>query len=404
MIKTGHSPNRPKALVTTFSGDPKTERAFTWYTSPGAKAAVVEYAPEGEGWLQAAGTTEVFDTKCSAGTDFGVRHVHKVRLQSLKPGTLYRYRAGDGERWSETGQFETEHEHAAPFTFLNITDPQGSVFDHYEIYGKVLNEGLRRFPESRFIVMGGDAVEEGNREDWWDYYFDCARPHIGSLPLMSVVGNHETRGGGVKNFNHHFTYPANGYGLHAGLRGTENNPEHILETDNTVYSFDYGCAHFSCLNTGSSRDGKVNPEGFLEVQREWLRQDIGRTDKTWKIVVLHRAPYGSNEDNTDVRDVFAALFEELGVGLVLQGHDHVYLRTVPMLDGKRGPVYLMAGASGRKLYPYEQRPWACAGGAIEEQIYAGIHVAEDEINGKVYSLSGKLVDQFTLKPDINRPK
>jgi hypothetical protein len=378
----------PRALVTTFSGCPKTERAFTWYTHAPMAQAVVE-TDSGQRFI---GATEVFDTKCAAGTDHGVRYVHKVRLKNLTPGTAYQYRAGDGETWSQTGTFTTENEREEPFTFLVLTDPQGSAEDHYIMYGKTLRAGLERFPESRFIVMGGDAVEEGNREDWWDFYFDYAQPHVSGLPLMSVVGNHETRGGGVKNFNRHFLYPDNGRGLSAGLTCGEYTPENILEMDNTVYSFDYANAHFAFLNTGSSRDGKTNPAGFLEAQRDWLINDMKGTSKRWKIVVLHRPVYGSKDDEPGVREVFAECFETLGVDLVLQGHDHVYMRT----DPAKTPVYMIAGASGRKLYEYKEQPWVCKGGAVTGQVCAGIRVDSEKIEVKVYALPGDLIDRFTV--------
>jgi hypothetical protein len=357
---------------------------------------VAEYAPvqDFDRGLRLRGTGEisVFDTKCPAGTDFGIRYIHKVRLTGLKPGTEYKYRVGNGEVWSEERVFITENETSEPFAFLYLTDPQGSVEDHYVLYGKTLDAGMRKFPFTRFIIMGGDAVEEGNREDWWDYYFDYAQPHISGLPLMSVIGNHETRGGGVRNFNHHFLYPDNGFGLNAGLIPGDNPPENILEMDNTVYSFDYANAHFAFLNTGSSRDGKENPAGFLEVQREWLRKDMEGSDKKWKILVIHRPVYCSNDDDMSVFDVFAETLESLDIDLVLQGHDHVYMRT----DTAKRPVYMITGASGRKLYDYREHPWSRKGGTMTEQSYAGIRVDGENITVEVYTLSGEPVDSFTL--------
>ena len=94
------------------------------------------------------------------------------------------------------------------------------------------------------------------------------------------------------------------------------------------YSYDYNNAHFIVLNTNNlSDDNELSAD-----QLEWLKADAQASDAQWKIVVLHKALYsnGSHYDDKDVkamRNQLCGLMPDLGIDIVLQGHDHVYLRT-----------------------------------------------------------------------------
>lgn len=59
-------------------------------------------------------------------------------------------------------------------------------------------------------------------------------------------------------------------------------------------------------------------------------------------MALHKAPYsnGSHFDDDDViqlRKELSTLMPELGIDVVLQGHDHVYLRTGVMNNNEVDP-------------------------------------------------------------------
>ena len=66
-------------------------------------------------------------------------------------------------------------------------------------------------------------------------------------------------------------------------------------------------------------------------------------------VVYHHPAYSSapSRDNPSIRE-HVSLFDEHHVDMALQGHDHAYLRTYPMKDGKRvdttneGTVYIVS--------------------------------------------------------------
>jgi 3',5'-cyclic AMP phosphodiesterase CpdA len=78
-------------------------------------------------------------------------------------------------------------------------------------------------------------------------------------------------------------------------------------------------------------------------QLAWLQDTLSTSDARWKIVALHHPPYsaGYQGSSVDVRDMFAPVFAEHGVQLVLSGHDHDYQRSKPI----DGVTYVVSGAA-----------------------------------------------------------
>ena len=93
-------------------------------------------------------------------------------------------------------------------------------------------------------------------------------------------------------------------------------------------------------------------------------------DVTWKTVIFHHSVYStaSHTEDDDIlqrREELPPVFDELGIDVVLMGHDHVYTRTYMMngttpdtsngvqseVTNPEGVLYLTANsASGSKYY------------------------------------------------------
>lgn len=84
------------------------------------------------------------------------------------------------------------------------------------------------------------------------------------------------------------------------------------------------------MNTESSGNDFIR-------ESDWLKADMEKSDKPWKIVALHRGPYGATYDSAEVRDALTPAFDEAGIDLVLQGHDHNYVRTYAMNNKTEAP-------------------------------------------------------------------
>lgn len=361
----------PSQLVVNFGEDSSTEMTITWLTKYSLTASDIEIVPYSENPeftgrpttdSRVNATSETVE-RSYPGADLGIFSLlpytkdyvqHTVKLSGLEEDTKYCYRVGDAEKgwWSETGTIETAGGDDA-FTFFYVTDPQAQRQDQYERFAEVIETAREEYPEGKFIVSAGDQVDAGENVKHWNYLLNSTSA-FRDLPFMPTSGNHEDAQAAISSV---FTLP--------------NVPEQDEEAG-VYYSYDYNGVHFTVLNTNDNEDDKLG-----EAQIEWMKNDIRSSDAQWKVVVLHKALYsnGSHYDDGDVegfRKQLGALLPYLGVDLVLQGHDHVYLRTdalyanavVPsktetvtyngldyeMKYDPKGTIYSICGTSGVKVY------------------------------------------------------
>lgn len=371
----------PHSIVTNFKGNPQTSRAFTWHTKSPDAATVLQLAPgsgvasfDGKDVLTFYGTTSQIRAK-----DGVLRGVHKVEATDLAAGTRYTYRVGNGEKdgWSQPAEFETEAMGTKEFTFINVTDSQGITDDDFKLWGQTLGRAFETFPDAKFIIHNGDLTEDPEDESAWYSFFRHAEPWLRSSALMPVTGNHDEIDGKAEPFLSHFNLPENGE--------KSANP-------GTSYSFDYGPVHFVFLNT----------ESKVKKQAEWLRADLAATNQPWIIVALHQGPYGGKQKKSIVEH-WVPLFDEFGVDLVLQGHNHEYSRSYPLKGNQiteegTGTVYVVTNASGRKLNKkkddqFYHRVHLQNG----KPMFAGIRIQENALAYEAYDIDGERIDGFVLR-------
>lgn len=424
----------PSNIVLTLAEDASTGAYITWLTKYSVTASDIELVPYSTNPVFSGVPTTDSRVKASSktversypGADLGLPlplmlytteyTQHVIELQNLTPGTKYCYRVGDAEKgwWSETGVIETASGDDGAFTFFYVTDPQSQREDQYATFGGVIETAAATCLDGKFIVSAGDQVDMGVHMKHWQYLLNSTDELL-NLPFMPTTGNHEDEGSVITN---NFTLP--------------NVPEQELETG-VFYSYDYNDTHFTVLNANDIVDDKLSDK-----QIEWLKNDISASNKQWKIVVIHKAVYsnGSHYDDGDVvgmRSQLSALLPSLGVDLVLQGHDHVYLRTdvlnanavVPTrtetvtYDGQdyemkinpNGTVYSICGTSGVKVYKTkdveatdELFPRAEAIVDSEYPMFSSITVDGDRLYYNAYQVvDGKAVrvDSFAIENTEN---
>ena len=96
---------------------------------------------------------------------------------------------------------------------------------------------------------------------------------------------------------------------------------------------------------------------YLWTQRQWLEEQLKKSEAKWKIVVLHHPLYSVKGamNNLIQRWMFDDLIQEHGVNLVLQGHEHAYARRGD--NGQQSTIYLISHCSpkGYRINPPEGR-------------------------------------------------
>lgn len=96
------------------------------------------------------------------------------------------------------------------------------------------------------------------------------------------------------------------------------------------------------------------------------------------------------------------LFDEYGVDLVLQGHNHEYSRSYPLKDGEitssSGTVYVTTNTSGQKFNEKKDSQfYHKVHLQNRKQMYAAITVTGDKLIYQAYTVDGELVDEFELE-------
>ncbi|CAM4479854.1 purple acid phosphatase family protein [Paenibacillus typhae] len=382
--EAGLLPGTPYNLVTTFKGDAATSRAFTWYTEDAAAAGRLEVVKGENASFDGTSVIRVQAEDTTIKTDAGKRGVHKAEVSGLEPDTVYTYRAGSGEdgEWSAAASFTTAEADTDEVTFINVTDSQGITAADFAVWGRTLNKAFETFPAAQFIVHNGDFTEEAEDSSAWNSFFSNVDSLVTRIPLMPVTGNHDEVDEQAAEFTSHFNVPDNG--AKGSIAGTS-------------YSFDYGAVHVTVLNTESN----------LKKQTEWLKKDLASTDKAWKIVAMHRPAYGGNTYKK--LDDWVELFDKYKVDLVLQGHNHEYSRSYPLLDGKvvtekqrsagavRGTVYVVTNASGNKFNEKKEDQFYHAVHFQNNMaMFAGITISGKVLSYQAYDVDGNKLDEFTL--------
>jgi len=340
-----------KAVATVY-GDSKTEMGFAWYTTAASDKSDIQVVPKTGAkadFTKALSFTGAWTLPVNSPQEV----LHKGTASKLMPNTAYWYRVGDASRnlWSDVGTFRTAPKSGA-FTFIDLADPQAKSEEEAILASKTLVAATATVKGAAFLAINGDLVDVGMMENQWDWLFDHSKPALQAVPLVPVAGNHDEDKSG---FIDHFTL---------------NTPKGSPTVSGAYYSFDWSNAHFIVLNNNED-----SPEwaDFTPAQVEWFTADAKAAKKAgaqWIVVLMHKGPYTTSNHATDsdmvapngVRTKFAPLLDDLGVDLVFQGHDHIYARTWPLVDGKAvkgkkdlavnpaGPIYVIPSTAGPKTY------------------------------------------------------
>ena len=217
---------------------------------------------------------------------------HAVALTGLDPGSTYHYRVEGVGGSSATGCFRTAPaSDNSRFSFAVVGDSGSGGKGQLAV--AALLERLR--PD--LVLHTGDVVYPAGQERHYDRrFFAPYRNLIKTVPLFPVLGNHEVRKGNGAAFLENFHPPL-------GSPGSTKR----------YYSFNWGNTHFVALDSELYHGDRGSN---LEEQRDFLKRDLATTRKRWRIVFLHRSPYGSSRHGGDekARENLEPLFVKHGGG------------------------------------------------------------------------------------------
>ncbi|WP_078503094.1 metallophosphoesterase [Paenibacillus selenitireducens] len=380
------TPSVPKLINMTFYGDSKISRAFTWYTDvmTSSVVQVVEASkvqgsnfPENEALVFTGSEEEIqtFVTKADRTSNKKKKFItHKAIANNLAPGTVYKYRVGSGsaDSWSAIGKFQTDALGNQPFRFIVGSDSQASSKSDFEPWADTFRKAIATIGDPKFLINAGDLVDNGDLEEQWQWMLGLPQNELLNVPIVPVLGGHE-----VQDYDGDETTPNANFYNHFNL------PKKVIANtdDGSVYSFEYGDALILVFN--SQYAGKLASNGSVQSvdqqftdQLEWMRYVVAKSNAKWKFVTFHKGPYSAGDNAGEWEDervqfyrkVLIPVFDEMGIDMVFEAHDHMYMRSFQMLGDKtiptnqltfdaqgnainpKGTVYLMSNAFGDKFY------------------------------------------------------
>ena len=420
-------------IVSSFD-NAQTTRLFAWTAKAsfiGSDAMAVQYREKGAGeWLT------VDATKTAEPTDISSEDYFKAELSGLKAGTEYEYTIGRkgstaDTDWSDIYSFTTAPEKIKEFSFITIGDTQANNWNTFKYAKAALDQAIKEIPNPAFILNVGDMVDSGYRAGEWNTYFKALGKYGTNFANFATIGNHDTRNAADvlnnDNRNNYFGFYFNHPDAPSDAlvmsqsdynKLSDSGKVQVDYFNETVYSYNYGGAHFIVLNSGTyaNTGNETYPDDALifEAQRAWLIKDLeANKDAKWTIIMTHEAIYnrkGGKQDRTTLADVI----EGYGVDLVITGHSHLVTRTYPMKNGEivtktspdliqkgTGTVYVTVGATttGHDSISENnvERMQNIVTPANDQPTYSLVSIKGTDLTFTIKQINGLVVDSFTLR-------
>ena len=373
---------RPVSLTVSLYDSANCVYGFIWNTAKTPARPVLEIKQTGEAEYkkiraryEGMSSYEFSD----AGDKQISRSYIKVEAQ-LTPDTSYEYRIGDAylDAYTEPVTIKAVNPtESGKWSFAHVSDSQtlgndGSGSNSGYAFANTL-KGISKDETNRFIVHTGDVVEWSRYESYWTNMLDYNFGALSVMPVMAISGNHEVsyRNGTSETYKH-FNYML---------------PEQTVR-NGLYYSFAYGGVKFVMINTN-----ELNNYGALkDSQYNWIIEELKNNTEKWLVVGMHNPMYsvgkwGSDESRNlisqKLTEQLGDAFAKYGVDLVLQGHDHMISKTVPIGEGgvaaaetfeeingvqysvnPKGTVYVMNGPAGSQerttIFPHDETLYAYA--------------------------------------------
>jgi len=396
----------PLGLLLTWQQDPTTTITIDWYTDdPNAMRTLLYKAVDTEEWQSVNSDRFPFP--------FSDRTIHRVELTGLTAESTYHFRIGDEGR---IRLFRTMPE----TTKRPIRFAAGGDVRHRADWMDRTNRRAAAY-DVDFVVWGGDLAYADGREDrlyrWFEFLDSTMNTLVTAdgrvIPVLAAIGNHEVRGGYYHRNDHERREHLPAY------TQTDESRSQIAPYYYSLFAFPgqpgYGVLDFGdymsilLLDTDHS-----NPiEG---AQTEWLEQVLAERQEVPHLFPNYhvpaypsvRSPEGTTQ--TRVRNEWVPLFEQYGVRMVFEAHDHIYKRTFPIRNGQtdsRGIVYIGDGSWGVGTRTIgrdhgDNGPAWYLKRAAEERHAIIVTIQGSHQHVLVINENGQVIDEYPSTPGVER--
>lgn len=391
--------DRPDRIVQNLAQNPSSTLAFAWRSNQGNNEAFGEIATFSPSSDFHDSIKRVDATTHTVTFDGFTDHYFKVNFEGLEPGNRYLVRVGSETHRSEWIETRTAPNSFEPFTFLYVGDTQNDIFPYAP---RVYRTMFSHFPDARFVMHAGDLVLSSGDDDTWGEFFETGSWMFRQVAQVPSPGNSDHNRWALDPIDTRKLYPQ----WHTTFNVPQNGPEGL---ENVTYFVDYPGIRLISLysNFESMQDDRhiyvsenvQVTEELVSRQTQWLRETLETNTQPWTAVVFHHPVFTGREDreNEWLRNEWKPLFDEFGVDLVLQGHDHLYARGhgPDSLQTNTVPVYAISVAGPKMGDVYHGHTWFDV--AHENlQMYQAIHLSADTLHYQAFCAGRELRDGFKI--------
>ncbi len=161
----------PTRIILNLTQNPWEDQAVTWRSccelkNPEIQIVSVAASPNLQKDLK---TVPAVIEKVDLETENHV-YYYSVVVRHLKPDTLYAYRVGADNTWSEWNQFRTAGKNQKSFSFIYLGDVQNNV---KSMCSRIFRAAYQKAPLANFWFFVGDLVNNGDKDREWDEFFSA---------------------------------------------------------------------------------------------------------------------------------------------------------------------------------------------------------------------------------------
>lgn len=306
----------------------------------------------------------------------------KYTFPTVTPDATIYYRLFDATTgvWTAEKTYQTAPAlNTTAFSFLAIGDSRSGM----SIWNQVAALANTKTPD--FTIFNGDIVNNGGSTTDWDNWFTNGNIFIENNLVYHSMGNHDAAS--VPTYQNVFELP----------KSTPTNGT------NLYYSFTYGDAVFISLNSEDPSN---------TTQYNWLVSTLqANAGKKWKIIFFHRPFFTIGSHAGEMNSYYNTwwkAFDDYGVDLIVNGHDHMYERTKPMnrnvsttapvaqygSEATQGRCQIVCGGAGAPLYT-GNATWFVEKYKSSYN-FCKFDVTSDSICNTTFDSNGNTIDSFCL--------
>uniref|UniRef100_A0A4D5RKI2 Purple acid phosphatase n=1 Tax=Ixodes scapularis TaxID=6945 RepID=A0A4D5RKI2_IXOSC len=408
----------PEQIHLSYGVDP-TQMIVTWTTFNETHESVVEFGQASLDQRALGNNSTKFK---DGGTEHRVIFIHRVTLNGLQPGSLYRYHCGSNMGWSSLFFFRAMRSGQNWSPRLAVFGDMGNVNAQSLPF---LQEEAQKGTIDAVLHVGDFAYDmDSDNARVGDEFMRQIEPVAAYVPYMTCVGNHENSYN-FSNYVNRFSMVDKSGNINNHFFSLDIGPAHIISLSTEFYFFvEYGNTQIA------------NQYNWLEEDLKEATKPENRAKRPWIITMGHRPMYCSNEDRNDCTfnesiirkgiplvHLFGLedLFYKYGVDLEFWAHEHSYERLWPVYDRKvyngsydkpytnpGAPVHITTGSAGcqEHLNPFKTNPANWSAVRYKDYGYTVMTIHNrTHLNLKQFSAEkeGQILDEITIVKNYHGP-